>query len=752
MSNEWITIGKPEIRKDARSKADGSGQFTADVPLPDKKHGFVVRSTHHHAKIISIKTDDARACPGVIKVLIAQNLPSALTFGSLVADQPVLAQKVVRHIGEPVAIVIAETLDQARQAATVIEVKYRSLPAVLDPIEAAQPGAPKVHPYGNTLSEFDLQEGDPTLAFSNPDLVCLEDDFAVQRISPGYMEPENSLARVNRDGSITCWVNSQKPFDDQKTIAEVLGIPITQVQVIGALVGGAFGGKEDSGICVLTALAAWSIQGSVQICNARKDSFTAHPKRHPARIHIKMAADKTGKLQALEINSYLDTGAYASYGPAVGSLFTEMAAGPYYCPATHIHTRVMYTHSPFSGAMRGFGAPQAHFAIESAMNMLAEKLGMDPLTFRRINILKPGDQMVTQVRLDETARSLPKCLDVMETYREWMKAVPVREGMVHGIGYALAIQSMGLGAKVLDESAHRLEWLPDGKVTIYLGAPDLGQGLATVAEQMVAESLGLPFDQVFALPLDTFSTPNGGVTCGSRMTYLAGNALRIASIDLINNLLAQAAQMLQVPQSELRYLNGTIQTADHRTFPVSEFTSRCADSGQMIAGYGKAEFVHPPETTPQHLPIGMPHIKFAFAGQIALVEVDPKLGRVYVKEIVSINDLGKVINRATAEGQLEGGISMGIGYALYEDMPLKSNGNWVDSFSEYLIPTSLDVPEKIHLVMLEIPEADGPFGAKGVAEISLVPTAPAIANAVYDALKVRVKTLPITAEKVLEIY
>jgi CO/xanthine dehydrogenase Mo-binding subunit len=301
----------------------------------------------------------------------------------------------------------------------------------------------------------------------------------------------------------------------------------------------------------------------------------------------------------------------------------------------------------------------------------------------------------------------------------------------------------------LDESAHRLEWQPDGRVHIFLGAPDLGQGLATVAEQMVAEALGLPFDQVVALPLDTWSTPNGGVTCGSRMTYLAGKALLTASTDLINNLLEQAARLLQEPQAELRYTTGTIETADRRIFPVSEFTCRCAESGHMVSGFGKAEFPHPVETTPQHLPIGMPHVKFAFAGQIALVEVDPKLGTVRVKEIAAINDLGKVINRAAAEGQLEGGVAMGIGYALFEDMALKSNGDWVESFSEYLLPTSMETPEKIHLELLEIPEEDGPFGAKGVAEISLVPTAPAIANAVYDALKVRVKNLPITPEKVL---
>jgi CO/xanthine dehydrogenase Mo-binding subunit len=445
----------------------------------------------------------------------------------------------------------------------------------------------------------------------------------------------------------------------------------------------------------------------------------------------------------------MDTGAYASYGPAVGQLLTEMVPGSYRIPNVRVQTNVVYTNSPLSGAMRGFGSPQAHFAMESCLDMLAERLGIDPLEVRRKNSLRPGDRVFTQVVVDESARSLPRCLDAIAEARERLRKLHPSAGKLHGIGFALAMQSMGLGAKVPDNSCHRLEWLPDGRVLIHLGAPDLGQGLGTVSEQMVAEELGLPYDQIITAPIDTRSTPDGGVTCASRMTYLVGKALLAASAKIKKGLLERAAGMLKLSVEQLRYDRGGVVLPNGERYPASEFASRAAEKGDPIRAEATATFPYPERTTPQHLPIGMPHVKYMFGAQIVLVEVDPELGTVEVKEIVAVNDVGRVINRAAVEGQIEGGISMGIGYALYEDVALKSNLRWVDSFSEYLLPTARDVPERVEMQILEIPEESGPFGAKGVAEITAVPTAPAIANAVYDAIKIRVKDLPITPEKLV---
>jgi len=748
METNLKIIGRREPRKESWSKVSGSAQYTADIVQPNTRFGVVVRSPHHHARILGIDTSSAVSSSGSVIVLTAKDVPGARTFGSLLQDQPVLAAEEVRHMGEPVALVIAETLESARKAAQEVRVSYEPLEAVFDPVEALKPDAPLVHADGNLLANYEVSSGDLKAGFAEAE-VCMEENFSVQRISPGYLEPENSLARVNPDGSITVWVSSQMPFVDRQIIASVLGVPPEKVQVKGAVIGGAFGGKEDASMAVLTALAAWSIHGTVRIVNTRRESFVAHPKRHPAKFNIKVGAKRDGTLTALQIGVHMDTGAYASLGPAVGQLLTEVAQGPYHIPNVRVDTKVVYTHSPYSGAMRGFGSPQAHFALESCLDMLADRLGMDPLELRRKNLLQPGNALNTQVVMDESVLSLAQCLERAYAAREKLKQIQPGPGRRSGIGMALAMQTVGLGAKVPDNSTHRLEWLPDGKVLIHLGASDLGQGLATISEQIVAESLGLPFSAVVTAHLDTSTAPDGGVTCASRMTYLVGNALLDCSKLLKKNLIEQAAKDLRLPSEELQYESGEVILSDGRHFKAGEFASRAAEAGNALQAEATASFPYPEETTPQHLPIGMPHVKFVFASHVVRVEVDADFGTVEVKDVVAIHDVGRVINRAAVEGQIEGGIVMGMGYALYEDMPLKDGKRWVDSFTEYLLPTAQDVPGHVEIQLLENPDPGGPYGAKGIAEIALVPTAPAIANAVYDALKVRVRDLPVTPEKVI---
>jgi len=545
------------------------------------------------------------------------------------------------------------------------------------------------------------------------------------------------------------WVSSQHPFTDQAEIAEILGIPVQQVRVKCAVIGGAFGGKEDSSLAILAALGAYITKGTVKLVNSRHDSFLAHPKRHPARGRIKLGAKKDGTFTALDATSYMDTGAYASYGPAVGVIHTETIPGAYRTPNVHVETKVTYTNSPLCGAMRGFGSPQAHFAIESMIDMMADKIGLDAVELRRINMLQPGDSMFTKVVVNETANSLPMCLSESAALIKEYREIPPAPGQVVGVGMALASQSMGLGAKVPDDSTHRLEWAPDGMVLVYLGSPDLGQGLATAVEQMTAESLGLPFDQVQTIPLDTIDSPNGNVTCASRMTYMAGNAVIEASQILVQQLLEQAGQLLNLPANQLSYSAGMVVLPDGQQVKAAEIASRVADQGSEIKSEATFSFPYPEETTPQHLPIGMPHVIFGYGAQVARVEIDPELGTVHVTHMAAIHDVGKVISRAGVEGQIEGGVATGLGYALYENMALKGE-QWVDSFTEYLLPTSKDMPDHYQYVILEVPEKSGPFGAKGIGEIPLVPTAPAVANAVFNAIGVRVTSLPITPEKLVK--
>jgi CO/xanthine dehydrogenase Mo-binding subunit len=382
------------------------------------------------------------------------------------------------------------------------------------------------------------------------------------------------------------------------------------------------------------------------------------------------------------------------------------------------------------------------------VDKMAEKLEMDPIKLREKNILQPGDKVFTGVTINETANSLPICLKNAHEIIKRFQAVEPSPGKRAGVGMALAAQSMGLGANVPDDSTHRLEWAPDGRILVHLGSPDLGQGLATAAEQITAESLGLPYDQVVTLELDTITSPNGNVTCASRMTYMVGNALIDASEKLIQQLLEHSSRMLDVPVGKLTYKNGQVIKPDGSEVSAVEFVSRLAEESIVLRSESTFSFPYPEDTTPQHLPIGMPHVLYCFGAQVARIEIDPELGTVDVTHFAAIHDVGKVISQSGVEGQIEGGVATGLGYALYETM-LQKGDQWVDSFTEYLLPTSKDLPNHYENIILEVPETSGPYGAKGIGEIPLVPTAPAVANAVFDAVGVRVTRLPITPERIL---
>ena len=747
MTDQFRTVGKSLRRKDAWDKTTGKALYTADIPVENVRVGLIIRSPHHYARILEIDKERSLEVSGVLAVLTSDDIPGAKEFGPLIPDQPSLARGVVRHLGEPVVLIIAETKLAAEEAATQIQISYDPLTPVFDPIQAAKEDAPQLHQDGNIITELNICDGDIEKGFQDADHI-LEDTYNLPRIHPGYMELETSLAVWGDDQTITVWVSSQHPFTDQEFIAAALDLPVGNVRVKSGVIGGAFGGKEDSSLSILAALGAWAIKGTVRLVNTRRESFLAHPKRHPAKIHYKLGARSDGTFTALQAEVHMDTGAYASYGTAVAAILTETLAGSYRIPNVQVKTLVVYTNSPLSGAMRGFGSPQSHFAVESMVDSMAEEICMDPVQIRRANILKVGEKMFTGVILNETATALPICLDKAQDVIDRFQAVEVSPGKKAGVGMALAAQSMGLGAHVPDDSTHRLEWSLDGKVLIHLGSPDLGQGLAMAVEQITAEALGLPYNQVESLLLDTLDRPNGNTTCASRMTYMAGNALIDASEKLIQNLLAHAGEILEVPADKLIYKEGEIIKEDGSTLPVVEFLGRLTEDSITLMSESTFSFPYPEETTPQDLPIGMPHVLYCFGAQVARVEVDPDLGIVEVTHFAAIHDVGKVISQSGVEGQIEGGVATGLGYALYETM-LKKDDQWVDSFTEYLLPTSKDLPNHFENIILEIPEASGPYGAKGIGEIPLVPTAPAVANAVKNAVGVRIKKLPITPERVL---
>jgi CO/xanthine dehydrogenase Mo-binding subunit len=384
------------------------------------------------------------------------------------------------------------------------------------------------------------------------------------------------------------------------------------------------------------------------------------------------------------------------------------------------------------------------------MDMLANRLGMDAVEIRRKNIWKPGDRNFTRVIVNQ-AEVLEDMLNRAAQSIADLKKISPASGKQSGVGLALAVQTMGLGRGVPDDSTHQLEWLPNGKVLVRVGAPDLGQGLNTVAAQMAAEALGIDYSQIETALVDTAISPDGGVTCASRMTYLTGNAVQLAAQKLVDSLVDEASRLLGIPREKLRYQDGTlIRTDQEGANPISaaDITGRLAEEDKQIIASGTFSFPYGPEI-PDHLPIGMPHVKFCLAAMVARVEIDPELGIIEPTHIVSINDLGKVVNPILAEGQIEGGIAMGLGYGLTEEMLLKNNKQWVNRLSEYLFQTTQDMPRNMETIMLEYPESTGPYGVKGIAEIATVPEAAAIANAVYDATGVRVHRIPIQREDII---
>ncbi len=747
---ETITIGKSELRKDAWKKVTGAARYVADIPLRDVYYGAIVRSSVHYGHLKSIDTQTAEQVAGVHKVVTAADVPGLPVFGALVHDQPVLAVDTIHHWGQPVAIVIADTKEIAAQAAQLVLVTVEPILPILDPVEAVELNASKLHADGNLLAQFEIKDGDVELGFAEADVI-LEETFSLPLVSPAYLETETSVAQWNSDGSLTVWVSSQHPFVDQAEIAAALDIPAEKVRVKSGVIGGAFGGKEDSSISIMASLAAWVVQGTVKLVNSRQESFWAHPKRHPAKIYLKLGAKNDGTFIALKAKAFVDTGAFASYGPAVGIILTETLAGSYHVPNIELDTLVVYTNGPLAGAMRGFGSPQSHFAIESMVDMVAHQLGLSAIEVRKKNILREGDQLFTGVIVNQSANSLPLALSHAENILREFEMIEAAPGKVAGSGMALVMQSMGLGAKVPDDSTHQMIWMPDGKVDLYLGAPDMGQGLIMTAEQIAAEALELPFESVSTVDLDTWNSPNGNVTCASRMTYMVGNALVDAAEQLKSQMLVQASRMMNRPLDTLSYKSGNVITSDGGKIPVSEIISRAADDGIEIQSKATFSFPYPDETTPQNLPIGMPHVLFCFGAQIARVEVDPELGKVDITHLTAIHDVGRVISRKGVEGQIEGGMAMGLGYALFENMNLKANGQWVDSFTEYLIPTFNDMPLNFRNIILEIPEESGPYGAKGIGEVTVPPTAPAIANAVYNAIGVRATALPLSPEDLAKL-
>lgn len=748
-------IGKAQIRPDAIEKVTGAAIFTDDLVFENMLFAAVRRAGVPHAFVLSINIDKARQAPGVVSVLTAADIPGEHNHGLVIYDWPALVGigERVRYVGDAIAIVAAETQEMAAAAAALIEVTYDIQPVISDPVQARQPDAPVLHANGNLLKHIKVRKGDPSQGFSESDII-LEHTFHTPSTDHLFIEPECSIAVPLADGRMEIYVGSQIPYQDRTQVARVLGWPEQRIRIVGQLMGGGFGGKEDIAGQIHAAMLANVTGRPVKLLFDRHESLIVHPKRHATQIHVKLGAKADGTLVAAQTELYGDTGAYASLGEKVLTRATTHSAGPYEIAHVHADCYAMYTNNPPAGAFRGFGVLQSAFAFESMMDMLAEKLNMDRVELRRKNALRVGDLTSTGQILRESA-GLVQCIDKVEaemlrvsgyTRDELFKPHPVpgAEHLLHTWGFASAFKNTGLGGGADDTSGAEVELYDDGHLQVRSAAAELGQGLVTIMQMMVSEEFSLPASRVSVLVMDTDLTPNGGPTTASRQTYVTGNASRLAAKTLRNAITAAMAEKYDRPPETIRFSEQGVHVNGH-IIPLGDVAVEMRNMGhsaRVLYEY------HAPATKPLGQGGDM-HFAFSFASQAAEVEINTLTGEVRVLRVISANDVGRAINPLGLQGQVEGGVVMGVGHALLENFITRDGYVVTDRMSRYRIPSIMHTPE-ITSIVVEDPAKDGPYGAKGVGEIVTIPTPPAITNAIYNAIGLRFDRLPVDQEQILQ--
>jgi xanthine dehydrogenase molybdenum-binding subunit len=734
-------------------KVTGAAKYTDDFVFRDMLYARTLRSPHPHARILAIRTEQAKRLPGVHAVLTHADVPGENVHGLVFLDWPVLCHDVVRYVGDAVAIVAAESEDIAAAALKLIEVDYDPLPVVADPVYAHSPEAPVLHPQhptGNLLKHIKVRHGDIEQGFAEADVI-IEREYHTPTTEHAFLEPECAIGvPVGYDGhdKLTVYVGSQIPYQDRNQITRAMGLDEDSVRVIGTLIGGGFGGKEDIAGQIHVALLASVTGRPVKMLYTRQESLIFHPKRHATIIRIKTGAKHDGRLTAVQAELYGDGGAYASLSDKVMTRATTHATGPYNVPNAKIDCYAMYTNNVPSGAFRGFGVTQSAFAVEQNMDLLAEALGIDPIELRRINAQKVGVTTATGQLLRESVGLVETIADVERDMRAHHGDSGFRRAWREGSkayawGIACAYKNTGLGGGAPDKAEAEVEAFDDGTVEVRTAAADMGQGIAHVVAQCTAEEMHLPYERVRVLLCDTDLTPNGGPTTASRQTFMSGNAARIAAGALREAVTRSAAEMLDVAPEKIRYEEGLLRYNGDRI-----------ELGQVVR-WMKAQGLAPRTRheywAPKTQPLGSGgdmHFAFSYATQAALVEVDLETGEVHVHKIVSSTDIGRAINPLMLQGQIEGGIVMALGHCLTESFIIEDGVPWTRQLARYKMPSIKHTPEIIsHLV--EDRAAEGPYGAKGVGEIPSINTTPAICNAIYNAVGVRVFSTPVDQDALL---
>ena len=743
MTESYKNIGKAVLKVDAPDKLKGNALYAEDISFPGMVYLKVLRSDRPHARILEIHTDKAKAHPGVVAVFTSKDIPGRNRVGIGTRDQRVLCDDKVRFIGDPVAMVAAETLDAAEDAVRLIRVDYEDLPGVFSPEAAFAPGAVKIHETGNVLVDRSLTKGNFDQALQCADVV-IKNTYRTGRVDHACLEPGAGVATYDGD-KVTVWMPSKAIYLDHPEIAAALGLTSEKVRVISTTIGGAFGDKWGLSPGYYAALASFKTNRPAKMVYSWKEYYLVSIKRDAYTIDYTVAATKDGRILGVKADIVDDGGAYAFTSATDVTKAMFHATGPYEISNVSVRVRAVYTNNPIAGSMRGLGVPSVAVACESQMDILADTLKIDPFEIRLKNGLKTGSITATGQCLDDSVGLIETIVKVREEI--FRRGVPRSQGSKR-YGWGVASMFYGIGAPGSSTpSVSRLEANDSGDFILFVGSVDVGQGSSTVFAQIVAEVLGCGIEKIRLITGDSDCCPDTGITGASKLTYVAGRSVQMAAQNLKAMLQGAAAAALEKPAEELILDQGFFfyhPKAPHLRVSVAQSVKKLRGQGRSSVAEGR--FV--PDVTPidKETGQGSPNATYAFATQGALVCVDMDSGEVEVLSFVASHDVGQVINLHGVEGQIEGSVAMGLGYGLMEELLVIDGAIQNPRFSEYFIPTALDVPEVTSL-LVEAAEPSGPFGAKGVGEPALIPTAPAILNAIHTATGVRVKEIPLTSEK-----
>ncbi|WP_312095750.1 xanthine dehydrogenase subunit D [Niallia sp.] len=738
-----------KIRRDGEPKVTGKLKYLTDMAFPKMLYGTVLRSEHPHAEIKSIDTKEAEAFPGVAAVITYKDVPGLNGFGIVIQDQPVLCEDKVRYVGDAIAAVAAETKEIAQKAISLIRVEYSPLQPLTDPEEALLESAIKLHEKGNLLHQAAFKKGERAIeeAF-NECTIIVEETYYTPRQMHAYMETEGGVAVPDEDGGITVYAPTQHGFKDQLQLSRILAISPEKIRIISSPIGGSFGGKDELNIQPYISILAFKTKRPVKIHQSRRTSIKAGLKRHPMKIYMKTGTNKAGKLLAHQVKIIADTGAYATLGPAVLDFAVEHSAGPYLMKNIEVHGYSVYTNNGVAGEFRGFGGNQITFALETQIERLAEKVGIDSTEFRLKNLRQTADLGPVDQPIVPTDGANAVLTEIVKSPILQRKNDPFssNDWKIRGRGYSITMHGGGLGYGRPDPSGARLSLNSDGKLEVSFGFEECGQGLIPTIDMIMTETFNCDSKDVEIIIGDTAKVPHSGSSTASRATNMVWLGVNKLKDPFSEKVFAAVEKLINIPKENLSLGKRGIWLREENKEPqllltYKELAISCDELLTVTTSY------HFP-TTPHSIDGG--HFLYTFAGVAAEVEVDLLTGRVAVMKMDHVISAGQVVNPMGYLGQIEGGANMGLGFTLMEDAVMENGRYMTENLDTYLIPTILDIPKETNVFAIEELVSGDIYGPRGVGEIGTVAVAPAIVSAIHDATGIWLNKLPVQADTILK--